>query len=138
MKTAHLVSAALLALPVIAPPATKAAPPTEAGMGNKPLPKSCTLTSMSVPERAAHLERINRLEKAAQKARTTRQGFTFEVDLQKMSAPDHNAWARAEQGCCSFLRIRVQIVPKDSKALVKIGCPAKMRTEVMQAFGLGS
>lgn len=93
---------------------------------------------MSASDRAAHLERLNRLELAATSARTSRAGFEFAVDLERMPLADLKAWAKAEQGCCSFLRIRVQVPDAKNKAMVRVTCPAKMKGEVMSAFGLKS
>ena len=101
-----------------------------------PLPMSCTLLAMSSADRAAHLERLKLLKRAAAAVTMTPEGFHFKVDLQTMPLKELQAWAQAEQNCCSFLRIDCQVIEADKLAMVRVVCSAIERKEVMATFGL--
>jgi hypothetical protein len=100
------------------------------------LPKSCTLMTMTPAERAVHLERLGVLRRAASAVKMSPDGFTFEVDLAVMSLRDLQGWAENEQKCCSYLKIESRTVEAGKRAKVRVVCPADMRDEVMQSFGL--
>ena len=102
----------------------------------KELPASCTLLAMSPEERVAHQRRLESLNKAASLRKETADGFVFAVDLRQMSLKDLQMWMENEQKCCSFLRMTNRLLEKDALAEVAVACPAEMRAEVMQTFGL--
>lgn len=100
------------------------------------LPNSCTLLAMSPAERAVHLKRLEMLRRSASAVKMSADGFTFAVDLGVMSPADLQGWAANEQKCCSYLKIESRIVEEDKRATVHVVCPADLRNETMQSFGL--
>ncbi len=133
MKTTVLISALILTIPSASPTRVFAGDDKTA---EPPLPMSCTLLSMSPAERAAHLERLKCLKQASSAVATTPEGFGFKVDLQTMPLGELQAWAQAEQSCCSFLKIDIQVVEAEKLAAVRVVCPADEKKEVLEAFGL--
>ncbi len=133
MKTSKLIPALIVILPLAS--ATRAF-----GRDEKPavtpLPTSCTLLEMSPTERAAHLERLKFLKRAATSLATTPEGFTFKVNLQTMPLKELQTWVQAEQNCCSFLKIDSQVVEAEKQAVVHVVCAADSKHEVMETFGL--
>lgn len=101
-----------------------------------PLPKSCTLRTMSPPDRAAHLERLRLLKEAASGIVTSNDGFAFKINLQTMSLDELQKWGRAEVGCCAFLQIKSEVIEAGKLASVRVVCPSEMKKETMAAFGL--
>lgn len=100
------------------------------------LPKSCTLMAMTPDERAVHLERLGMLQHGARAVKMSADGFTFEVDLAVMSLRDLQGWAETEQKCCSYLKIESRAAEARKRAKVRVVCPADLRDDVMQSFGL--
>jgi hypothetical protein len=135
MKPFILIPALLLTLPLAFVACATAADKKTA---ETPLPTSCTLLAMSPTERAAHLERLKLLSRASSAIATTREGFTFNVNLQTMPLSDLQTWAQAEQKCCSFLKIDSQVIEGGKRATVRVVCPEDSKKEVMQTFGLNS
>ena len=102
----------------------------------KPLPIMCKLFAMSPEERSVHQNRLKNIQQAGQLVRKTTDGFIFNVHLQKMSFEDLKLWMDNEEKCCSFLRIKSEVLKPDSLAQVTVVCPLDSRDEVMNTFGL--
>ncbi len=100
------------------------------------LPKSCTLMSMKPAERAVHLERLGMLRRSMSSMKVLPEGFSFQIDLSKMSLTDMQGWAENEQKCCSQLKIENQIIETGKRAKVRVVCDEGLKTELMKIFGL--
>ena len=103
---------------------------------NPSLPQSCTVMTMSGPEREVHLKRLALLSRAASEVKISADGFAFQVDLSVMSPADLQGWASNEQQCCSFLQIKSRVVEEGKRADVHVVCPADLKPEIAQSFGL--
>ena len=133
MKTSKLIPALIYVLSLVSATCAFGGDDKPA---ETPLPMSCTLLAMSPAERTAHLERLKLLKRAASAVVVTPEGFHFKVDLQTMPFKELQTWARAEQNCCSFLKIDSQVVEAEKQAVVHVVCAADEKKEVMATFGL--
>ncbi len=100
------------------------------------LPNSCTLMAMPPAERAIHLARLKLLERSATDLKMLPAGFSFTVDLAVMSSVDLEGWAANEEKCCSYLKIERQTGADQKHAVVHVLCPADLRNETAESFGL--
>ncbi len=65
------------------------------------------------------------------------EGFSFEIDLSKMSLTEMQGWAENEQKCCSQLKIDTQIIKTGKRAKVRVVCNEGLKTELMQILAGG-